>query len=236
MDRITRKNLKTDKFAQEVSHTFDFLTEHSAEAKRYGAIALAVILIAVGTYLYMRHQAGVREEALSQAFRLDDATVGNAPQQPGGLHFQTEDQKDKARVKAFSDLAAKYHGTQEGAIAALYLASDVADKGNLAEAERRYKDVMDSAPKAYSSMARMALAHVYAAEGKIAEAEKLLRSAVANPTVTVSKEDATIQLALFLAKKNPDEARKLLEPLRTARTAVSRAAVQALGEIPQNAK
>lgn len=236
MDRKTRKNLKTDKFAYEVTHTFEFLSDHGAEVKKYGAIALVVVAAAAGIFFYMRHQATVREEALTQAMRIDEATAAAPAPQPGTLNFPTPEAKEAARSKAFSELAAKYHGTQEGAIAALYLSSDAADKGNLPEAEKRYKDVVDSAPKAYSSLARMSLAAVYEAEGKTAEAEKLLRAAVANPSITVSKEQATIQLALLISKTNPAEARKLLEPLRTQRTAVSRAAVQALGDISQNAK
>ena len=237
MDRYTRKNLKTDKFAQEVSHTFEFVAGHKTEVVRYGTAAVVVIALAVGIYFYMRYQAGVREEALGRAFRMDEATVGPTPP-PGSvaLNFQTAAEKEKARSQAFSELAAKYHGTQEGAIAAMYLASDAADKGNLADAEKRYRDIMDSAPDAYASMARLALANVCAAEGKNAEAEKLFRQAVAKPSVTVSKAEATIQLGRFLGKSNPAEARKLLEPLRTERSSVSRAAVSALGDIALQTK
>ena len=32
--RQTRKNIKTDKFAEEIGHTFSFLTSHSDETKR----------------------------------------------------------------------------------------------------------------------------------------------------------------------------------------------------------
>ncbi len=56
---------------------------------------------------------------------------------------------------------------------------------------------------------------------------------MSHPSVTVSKEEATIQLALLIGKTKQDEARKLLEPLRTGRTAISRAAVQALGDLGQ---
>jgi predicted negative regulator of RcsB-dependent stress response len=231
VDRHTRKNLKSDKFAQEVTHTFEFVSEHRNEVVRYGSIAVSVILVGVAIFFYLRHQEGVREEALAQALRIDLATVGATPNQPAAMTFATAEEKDKARQKAFADLAAKYHGSQEGSIAAFYLASDAADKGNLADAEKRYRDVMDSAPKAYAALARMALAQVYQAEGKNAEAEKLLKDAIANPTATVSKEQATIQLAVLQAKSDPCAARKVLEPLRTERTAISRAAVQALGDI-----
>ncbi len=231
MDRQTRKGLKTDKFAQEVTHGFQFLTEHSSEAIKYSALAAAVIVLGAGIYFYNRHQATVRGEALAQALRIDDATVG-ANVQAANIHYNTQEEKDKARGTALTEVASKYHGTAEGAIAGIYLASDVADKGNLPEAEKRYKDVMDSAPKDYAALARLSLAQVYAGENKTAEAEKLLREAVANPTATVSKESATIELARLIGKTKPAEARKLLEPLRTERTSVSRAAVSALGEIP----
>jgi predicted negative regulator of RcsB-dependent stress response len=232
LKRITRKNLKSDPFAQEVSTIWDWIGEHKDEVIRYGSIGLAVVLIAAGIFYYVRYQAGVREDALANALRIDGANVGGQPQ-PGMLQFATQDEKDKAWDKAFADVAAKYHGTQEGAIAEMYLASQSADKGDLAAAEKRYLDVVDSAPKAYASMARLALAETYEAEGKNTEAEKILRDAMNHPTITVSKDEATIQLAMLIGKTNPDEARKLLEPLRTSRTAISRAAVQALGDLGQ---
>lgn len=229
MDRKTRKNLKSDKFAQEMQHSWEFLSEHQTEVKRYGPIALAVILIGLAVFFYMRHQADVREKALAEALRIDNGSVGPAP--PGALSFPTQEEKDKAEAKAFGDLVAKYHGTQEGAIAQFYLASNAGEKGNMAEAEKRFKDLMDSAPEAYASLAKLSLARIYASEGKDGDAEKLARDLVAHPTLTVSKEEAQIELALIVGKKNPDEARKMLEPLRTERTAISRAAMQAMADV-----
>lgn len=235
MKRITRKNLKSDKFAQEVSSIWDWTGEHKAIVVRYGSIALVVVLLAAGVFYYMRYQAGARQDALAAALKIDGANVGGQAQ-PGMMQFATQDEKDKAWQKAFNDVAGKYHGTQEGAIAEMYLASAAVDKGDLPGAEKRYLDVVNTAPKPYASMARIALAQTYDADGKTAEAEKLLRDAVAHPTVTVSKEEATIQLAMLIGKSNPDEARKMLEPLRAGRTAVSRAAVQALGDLGQQNK
>ncbi len=47
------------------------------------------------------------------------------------LNYPTQDAKDKARTKAFSDVADKYHGSQEGAIAGIYIAAEQVDKGNV---------------------------------------------------------------------------------------------------------
>ena len=232
MDRQTRKDLKTDKFAEDVFDVFDWASVHKAEVARYGAILVVVVLIIVGVVYYNRGQAAAREEALAKALRIDDATTGEVVQ-PANMHFDTEAEKDKARIQAFTELSAKYKGTQEAAVADMYLGSYAVDAGNLAEAEKRYKKVVDDGPKAYAGLARLSLAQVYSSEGKMADAEKVLRDAIANPSLTVSKEHATIVLGQLLAQSNPAEAHKLLDPLRTSlRGAISRTAITDSANLP----
>jgi tetratricopeptide (TPR) repeat protein len=231
MDRRTRKQLKSDKFAQEVGHTFEFLTEHRTDFIRYGAVAVAAILIAGGAYFYEGHAASVREEALAQALRIEDAKISPTPQPPN-MTFATQQEQENAWNKAFTDLAVKYRGTQEGAIAGLYLGSRLADKGKLPDAEKMLRDVADSAPKEYAALAKVSLAQAYAGDGNIPEAKKLMDEVIAHPTVMVSKEQAEIEKAEMIAATDPAAARKILEPLRTQRTAVSRAAITAIGNIP----
>ena len=45
MSRITRKELKTDKFALEVEHGISFFEHHKNEAVKYTAIAIGVIVL-----------------------------------------------------------------------------------------------------------------------------------------------------------------------------------------------
>lgn len=233
MDRHTRKELKGDKFAEEVFDIFDWASTHKAKVFRYGAVVVAVIAIAAGVYYYNRYQATAREEALAQALRVDDGTVGDALL-PANLHYATQDEKDKARVKAYAELAAKYPGTQEGAFGTFGLAGDAVDKGDLAKAEKLFREVADSGPKGYSGVARLSLGRVLAAEGKTADAQKILQDLVKDPSFMVSKDQATIALAQVEAKINPADALKLLEPLRVSpRLAVSRVAVNTYGEIDQ---
>ena len=236
MDRQHRKDLKTDKFAEEVFDIFDWASVHRDKVIRYGAIALVVILAAVAGYAYFRYQADQRQQALARAVQVDGSTVGPTAQ-PGTLNFVTQDEKDKALNKAYSELASKYSSSDEGAIAQLRLASMKADRGNLPEAEQAYKRIVESAPAPYSALARLSLAQVYAVQGKTSEAEKVLRTAVDQPATTVSKEQATIALAQLLMKSNAAEAKKLLDPLRTSsRAAVSQAASTALAVLPEDLK
>jgi predicted negative regulator of RcsB-dependent stress response len=225
VDRQTRKDLKTDKFAEDVFDVFGWASAHKTEVVRYGAALIALVLIVVGVMYYNRSQATTREEALSKALRVDEATTG-ATIEATSLHFDTEADKTKTKMQAFSELSTRYGGTQEGAIADMYLGSYAVDQGNQDEAERRYKRVADDGPKAYASLARIALSQIYISEGKMADAEKVLRDAIANPSATVSKEQAQLALGELLSKSNPTEAHKLLDPLRTsARGTISRTAI-----------
>ncbi len=232
MDRITRKELKQDKFALEVGHSVDFITEHRRELIRYGAVAAAVVLILVAFFTWRRHQAAAREEALAAAIDIQQTPPG-APVGDSGRVFATEQEKKKALVTAFSDVAAKYPGSDEGTIAEYYLGTMAAEDGNTKAAEQWLKDVADSGRANYSSLAKLALAQVYKSEGRLADGEKLIRSVMDKPTDFVSRDEATIALARLLASSNPKEARKLLEPLRTSRPAISRVAMAELSTLPQ---
>jgi predicted negative regulator of RcsB-dependent stress response len=216
-----------------VGSSIGFLSEHRGQAMRWGLIALAVVVVAGGIWIYRSHQATQRAELLAKAMQIDGASVG-APQPPR-LNFPTIEDKEKALAAAFTDVAVKYPGTQEAAIAQLAVAATQADKGRIDEALKTFKDVMDTAPDPYNSVAKLSIAEIYASQSKSDEAEKLLRELVDKPTMFVSKDQATLDLAQLIAKKNPAEARKLLEPLSASkRSAVSRAAVAAMGTIATN--
>jgi len=231
VDRITRKELKSDKFALEVQHGVEYVGEHRRLLIRYGGIAAIVIVAAVAFFFYNRHEQSVRAAKLAQAIQIEAANVG-AAQNPYMLSFPTEAQKDQAATKAFTDIAVQYPGTEEGTVAEYFLGSMAADKSDIAQAEKRFKEAIDNGKGPYVSLAQLSLAHIYQSQGKLADAEKLLRSLIDKPTILVSKDEATIVLAQMLAPTQPDQARKLLDPLRgSPRTAVSRAAITVLGEM-----
>jgi predicted negative regulator of RcsB-dependent stress response len=228
--RITRKELKTDKFALEIEHTVTFFEEHQKELIRYGAVAVVVVLLIIGFGAYQRNQHAAREGALSQAIRVQEAPVGQSGN--GGLSFPSEDAKTQASLKAFTDLQTKYSGSVEGEIAQYYLGAIKADQGKLAEAEKLFLDVSQKGDDKYASLAKLSLAQIYFADGRDTQGEKTLRDLIASPTIFVSKEQATIVLARYLAPKKPAEARKLLDPLRTQPGAVSQSALSLIGEMP----
>jgi len=230
VSRLTRKELKTDKLALELEQGITFFGEHQKEIARYGTIALAVVVLIFGYMVYSRHEHAVREQALSSAIRVQEAPVGLSA--TGGLAFPTQEAKDTESLRVFTDLQSKYSGSAEGEIAQYYLGAIKADQGKLAEAEKAFNEVAEKGDKKYSSLAKLSLAQIYFADGRDTQGEKVLRDLIANPTEFVSKEQATISLARYLAPKKPAEARKLLDPLRSQPGNVSQVALTLIGELP----
>ena len=225
MDKHTRKELKSDKFALEVQHSVEYVSVHRQQMMRYGAPTLALVLIVAGVFYYRNYQHNARQEALHQAMRIQNAQIGPS-QTEYVITFPTAEARKVAVMKSWQDLAAKYSGTEEGRIAEFFLGTNSADGGNLAEAEKHFKASIDSSDEAYASMSKLALAQVYAGEGKVKEGAALLQSLIDHPTVLVSKETATLALADLLKTTDLPRAKKLVEPLRTStRGAVSRAAI-----------
>jgi predicted negative regulator of RcsB-dependent stress response len=192
---------------------------------RWGAPALAVVLIVAAVFYYRSYQHAARQEQLHQAMRIQNATVG-PPQGEYVVTFLTAEARKTAVVKSWRELAAKYSGSEEGRIAEYFLGTNSADDGNLAEAEKHFKASIDSGDGPYASLAKLSLAQVYGGEGRVKDGEQLLRSLIDHPTVLVSKETATLELADLLKTTDRQRSRKLVEPLRTStRGAVSRAAI-----------
>jgi len=232
VDRITRNKLKTDRFAVEVEHSVEYVSEHRKQVALYGGIALALALIIGGVMYYRDRQHAARQEELTQAMDIMQAPVTVAPPPGGAAYYPTEAAKAEAADKAFKSFIAKYSGSEEAIVAASYLGALATDKGNMADAEKYFKQVADSGDANYSSMGKLSLAQVYLNMGRNADAEKLLRSLYEKPTLFVSKEQAAIALARAIAVSKPAEARKLLEPLRTERPAISQVAITLLSQLP----
>jgi tetratricopeptide (TPR) repeat protein len=232
VDRVTRSKLKTDRFAVEVEHSVEYVSEHRKQVFQYGAGALVLALIAGGIWYYRDRQHNARQLELALAMDIMQAPVApNGP--PGQLFYTTDALKNADAVKAFKPIYDKYSGSDEAAVAASYLGAIAMDEGKLAEAEKYFQRAADCGDKNLASIGKLSLAQVELNAGRSADAEKLLRSLYEKPTTFVSKEQAAIALARAISATKPAEARKLLEPLRSERPAVSQVAITLLSQLPQ---
>src|ERR1700733_3094607 len=187
--------------------------------------AVAVVLIVIGIFWYRSYQHNARQEALHATMLIQNSQVGPSQSQYV-VSFPTADARETAVVKAWRELAAKYPGTEEGDIAEFFLGTNAADVGNLPEAAKHFQAAIDSGSGPYASEAKLALAQIYAAQGKVNDGAQLIQSVIDHPTVVVSKDAAVLALADLLKTSDCARARKLVEPLRTStRSAVSKAAI-----------
>ncbi len=229
-DHLTRKELRTDGFAVAVEHNVEYVSEHRKQLIQYGGFGLAVILAGAGIYGYLTHAKTVRENQLADAIGIQESQVTPGAL-PGSGGYSTEEAKTAAAQKAFTALSAEHSSSKEGLIAEYYLGCIAADAGKLDEARKQFQLVADSSDKDYSSLASLSLAEVDYMQNKAADGEKILRGLMDHPTLLVSKDQATISLARHLAKTNPAEARKLLEPLIKSSSVASQIAVGVMSEI-----
>lgn len=233
MARITRKELKADKFALEVEQTVTFFEEHRDELLRYGTAVVVVALLVVGFQFYRQRQHTARETALARAILVQQTPVGVPP--PGSANinsFPTQQVKDEATIKVFTDLKNQYSGSSEGEIAQYFLGVTQANQGKLAEAEKSLMEAAAKADEKYASVARLALADVYFAMGKPDQGKKILEDLAAHPTIFVSKEQAQLSLARDLIPVRPAEARKILDSLRNTPGTTSQVALTLYSQLP----
>ena len=234
MEKLDRKELKHDRFAEEVQHSVDYVAGHKSQFTLYAGVAAALLVVGLGGYYYMDKTRSDRQLELMEAVKIQEGAVvapgANAP--PGLKTFNTEAAKSEAATKAFSNLALKYSGKDEGEVARYYMGVIAADQGKLDDAAKHFQTVVSNAGKDYSSLAKFSLAQINALQGKQADAEKLLLELEGSPTILVSKEQAIIERARIMGKTKPEEAKKLLEPLRSSdRPLVSRSAISTLAEL-----
>ena len=225
--------IATDKFREEVAHTFQYVGLHRNQMVRYGALVVVLILAVVGWSYYSRQKAVERQSLLHAAMEIQNRQIGPDTGNEFLPTYPTVAARSDAANKAFNDLIAKYPGSAEAQVGNYFLGVVAADLGKLADAEKYFKIASDGGDRDYASLAAFSLAHLEASLGKPAEGERLLRALIDKPTVFVSKDQAIIALARLIAPVRPNEARKLLEPLRTSKSsAVSRTALTTLAEFP----
>lgn len=231
MDKAERHDLKTDPVIEAAEHAASYAGSHRQQLIRYGAIALAVLLIGGGVWWFLENRKAERAAAVREVFSAREGSIAGAQASFGSIRtFTTQQEKDAAVLKAIENVNAKFAGTDEAAMANYYKAITLSDAGKLAEARKVMEEVAKTGGD-YGALAKLSVAQALIGEGRNAEGEKMLRELLANPTRLVSQEQATIALARALVDTKPDEATKLLEPLRTGRASIGRNAIAVLGDI-----
>lgn len=207
-----KEQLQHDQFTDTVSGVVGYAASHREQLIRWVIAGVIVLVIAGCAFWIMKYRHSQREQDLNQAFAVADRPVGTG--NAGVNSFATQDAKDKAVLKAFSDVAAKDGDSDEGLIARYYVGTLKAKKGDVKGAEAELSRVADSSIRV-APLAKIALAELYSGDNKTQQAQSLLQSLINKPSDLVSKAQAQILLARLQEKTNPQQAKKLLQSVTT---------------------
>jgi TolA-binding protein len=196
MKRTERHKLKENEFARTVEHAREVVAQRQRDIVTV-VVAAVVLLVLIGGYSWWRSSRNARANGLlADALATYSAPVvpptppapGSPPPVPQPGTFQTEQAKAEASLPKFYEAANAYPNTEAGVTARYHAASILASLGRHAEAEQRYREVMDKAGSGiYGRTARLGLADVLAAQKKYDDAIAIYTelSRESNPQIPV---------------------------------------------------
>jgi predicted negative regulator of RcsB-dependent stress response len=230
---IKRKDLKHDKFVEEVGRDIRYFSEHRTTI----LVGLAVVVVAIvgGGWFYSHQQS----QSLNSMAALQEATVMfsrpvSVDPQPGTQAFVTSGERMREVTEALEKVKAGFPGTKAAAAADYYYALFDTEAEDYAAAKPKLQSAISGADAEYASLARLALANVLTAEDDVAGARAEYEKLVSNPTTVVPASRAKLGLARTIATSDPAAARALLQELVDGTGPASTIAAQELRKLPQS--
>ena len=230
---ISRKELKKDEVRETLAHGAEAILSHQ-QVTTYILIAAVVIAVAIfGWKAYVQRQTVKASAAFDSAMKVFQAPVGTPPS-PGQVSYATDNQKFLAAVKQFSDIASRYPRTRPGQLARYYAALSSEKLNDNAGAKRWLEGISGSGDEEVAAIAKFELAGLDDRMGQDDEAVKFYQELIDKPSVFVPKPVAMLALATHYAQKNPGEAAKLYQQIKSdfPDTPMAEQADQALSLLP----
>jgi TolA-binding protein len=217
----TRRQLKQDAFSRVTIGAAEKTAHWSVEHRNTLAIAgvaLVVIAAAVaGGWYYLSAQDEKASFDLSVAVRTLDTPLRPAgtPAQPDAPSFASAKERAEAAQKQFQAIVDKYPHTRTADMARYFLGVTSENAGDHATAEKDFKAVASTGNKELASVAKLALATLYAGTNHTKDAVALYQELINHPTASVSKVTAQLQLAeLYQANNQPIDAKHLYDQVK----------------------
>ena len=230
---ISRRDLKKD----EVRDTF----ERGAEAvlshqQLTSYLLIAAIVVAIGVFgwrTYSERQTVKAFAAYDDAMKIFQAPVG-VPPAPGEPNYTDNTKKFTDAQEKFADLAKKYPRTRAALLARYYSALSFEKLEKNAQARELLQGLTSASDEEVAAMAKFELAGLDDRMGQPDDAVKLYQALIAKPSVIVPKPFVMLTLANHYAEKNPTEAAKLYNQIKSdyPDTPVADQADQALSLLP----
>jgi tetratricopeptide (TPR) repeat protein len=237
VDQQTKQALKHDQFIDTTHQGLEWASENRHSVIIAGSIALALLVIVVGSLVFYNNRsnaASVAFGAAMQEYQTPLAEPGQ-PVPPGVKTYPTVTERAKAANKLFMATADKYGMTPDGKTARYFGGLTYIESGNNGAAESTLKEVAGGWNSQLASLAKLSLANLYRQTGRDAQAIDLYNELTAKPTTSVSAGLAQLQLAeLYENQGKPEDAKKIYAKLKDkdANSAAGQLAAQKLNPTP----
>jgi tetratricopeptide (TPR) repeat protein len=228
----TRHQLKQDRFSkvtfEAAGNAAHWSVEH--QSKLIAAVIAVIVTggIAFGGWYYLNSQDEKASAEFSTAVRTWETPLRPAgvPPQPGTDSFASAQERATAARKQFQAIVDKYPRTHTADMARYFVGLASAQLGDNAAAERSLQEAARSSNADLAALGKFALASVYRAENKDAQAIDLYKQLMDKPTLVVSKATAQLELASFYeSRQKPDEAKKIYEQVQKENPATDAASL-----------
>ncbi len=218
MPGYTRQQLKQDRFAETARETVSWAVEHRNKLIVAGVLVVVILAVVVGGWFYLNEQDQTASVAFGTAISTYQAPLRppNAPAQADVQSFTSAAQRAEAAQKEFQAVVDKYPHTRSAEFARYFIGLTYRDMGKDNEAEKYLKEVAGGHNQSLGSLARFALAGIYAQTKRPADAIKIYQDLIAHPTTTVPKTTAQLELAMVYEPQQPSEAARIYEEIRKA--------------------
>ena len=217
----TRHQLKEDRFSkatiQAAEKTVHWTVEHQSKLIVAAIAVIAVVAAALGGWYYLNTQDEKASGELTTAVRTFDSPVRPAgmPPQPGSESYASLEERATAARKQFQAIVDKYPHTRTADMARYFVGLAAAQINDNATAERNLQTTAGLRNKELAALSKFALASVYRAEKKDAQAIDLYKQLAEKPTTTVSKVTAQLELAgLYEGQDKLVEAKKIYDQVQ----------------------
>ena len=198
--RLTRKEIKRDEFANVVGRSVEYAESHVRTILYAVGGVLLLLALGTGLYFFLGSRARKANEALSYALQVDQAPIqatGAKPDDKTAPSFATEAARDAKAKALFTALHDDFGGTEAGDVAALYLAQSAAEEGQLARARELWDDFVDDhGDHVLSGEARLNLFALDRKEGKGEELVTRLRGLLEESEPPLPKDVLLHEMAI----------------------------------------
>jgi TolA-binding protein len=149
MHRQHRRELKHDKFVDELGTLSSRARENQRVLITITVAAVALAVIVYGIYFWRSNREHKAQDALADAISTMDSPLIPPPggQAQPGAKFKTEKERNDAAAKQFQDIVGKFSGSDAADVAGLYLARFDAAKGDNASAKKFLQQFVSDHPK-----------------------------------------------------------------------------------------